>query len=75
MAERQRAKDEANRPNSVANVARADDFISELRRIRANDGMTTARMCEIVKTYLVLCEEHLEGARAFAMELTADVPA
>src|SRR6266849_8764211 len=71
MAERQRAKEEAARPNPEANVALADDFLSELRRIRANDGMTAARMGEILKTYTVLCEEHLEEARAFEKDLAA----
>jgi hypothetical protein len=75
MAERQRAKEEASRPNPEATVDHADDFIEGLRRIRANDGMTTARMCDVIKTYIVLCEEHLELARAFERELTADVAA
>jgi hypothetical protein len=34
--------------------------------------MTTTRMREILKTYVVLAEEHLEEARAFARELAAD---
>jgi hypothetical protein len=39
------------------------------------DGrMTTARMAEMVRGYLLLLEEHLEEARAFDREL-ADVAA
>jgi hypothetical protein len=75
MAERQRAKDEASRPNPRANVAEADDFLSSLRQMYAGGGITTARMTELVKGYVLLCEEHLESARAFAKELAADVPA
>ena len=74
VMEARRLAEEASRPKPEENVARADDFLSELRRIRANDGMTDARMGEILKTYTVLCEEHLEEARAFEKEL-ADVPA
>jgi hypothetical protein len=32
-------------------------------------------MAEVVRIYLVLCEEHLELARAFERELSADVAA
>jgi hypothetical protein len=70
MAERQRAKDEAARPNPQANVAEAADFLSGLRQMHRDGRITTGRMAEIVKGYVLLCEEHLELARAFASELT-----
>jgi hypothetical protein len=75
MAERQRAKDEAARPNPAANVAEADDFLEGLKQMHTDGRVTTNRMVEIVKGYVLLCDEHLELARAFERELTADVPA
>jgi hypothetical protein len=75
MAERQRAKDEAARPNPQANVAEAADFLSGLRQMHRDGRITTGRMRELVGGYLLLCEEHLEEARAFERELTADVAA
>jgi hypothetical protein len=72
MAERQRAKDEAARPNPAANVAEADDFLEGLKQMHADGRMTTSRMAEIVKGYVLLCDEHLELARAFERELMAD---
>jgi hypothetical protein len=75
MAERQRAKDEASRPDPAANVNEADNFLEGLRQMHRDGRMTTNRMAELVKGYVLLCEEHLEEARAFARELTADVSA
>jgi hypothetical protein len=69
IAERQRAKDEAARPNPQVNVGEADDFLSGLRQMHSEGRMTTSRMAEVVKGYVLLCEEHLEEARAFAGEL------
>jgi hypothetical protein len=75
MAERQRSKDEAARPNPAANVAEADDFLEGLKQMHSDGRMTTNRMAELMKGYVLLCSEHLELARAFEKELAADVPA
>jgi hypothetical protein len=72
MAERQRAKEEANRPNAAANVALADDFLEGLKQMHRNGQITTSRLREIFPSYLELCKEHLEEAKAFARELAVD---
>jgi hypothetical protein len=72
MAERQRAKDEAARPNPEENVEQATDFIEGLRRIHVNEGMPAARLREIVGRYILLAEESLEVARAFERELAVN---
>jgi hypothetical protein len=72
MAERQRAKDEANRPDAAANVKEADDFLENLRQLHRNGQIATARLREILPSYVELCEEHLALAKAFADELTAN---
>jgi hypothetical protein len=75
MAERQRAKDEAARPNPAANVAEADDFLGGLKQMHNDGRITTQRMAALMKGYVLLCSEHLELARASEKELAADVPA
>ena len=72
MAERQRAKDEANRPNPAANVGLADDFLESLRQMHRNGQITAGRLREIFPSYIALCEEHLEEARAFEKELAVN---
>jgi hypothetical protein len=71
MAERQRAKDEASRPNPAASVAQADDFLGSLRAMHAEGRITTSRAVELAKSYVALAEDHLEMARAWEQELTA----
>jgi hypothetical protein len=73
--EEERRREEAARPDPAANVAEADDFLSSLREMHADGRVTTERMAELMKSYVLLCEEHLELARAFERELSADVPA
>jgi hypothetical protein len=70
--ENERRREEAARPNPAANIAQADDFLSELRRIHGNEGLAPARMREIVKGYVLLCSGHLEEARAFERELAVN---
>ena len=70
--EEERRREEAARPNPAANVAETDDFLSTLKQMLADDRITTARLSEVMKSYLLLCEEHLEEAKAFAKELAAD---
>jgi hypothetical protein len=72
MAERQRAKDEAARPNPAANVAEADGFLENLRQLHRNGQITTARLREVLPSYIALAEEHLAIAKAFADELTVN---
>jgi hypothetical protein len=71
--ENERRREEAARPNPAANIAQADDFLSSLREMHADGRMTTARLREIFPSYIELCTEHLEEARAFERELAADV--
>ena len=70
--EDERRREEAGTPNPVANVAEANDFLSGLRRMHASGGISTGRLLEILPSYLTLCEEHLELARAFDRELAAE---
>jgi hypothetical protein len=72
-AEERKRREEANRPDAEGNVREADDFLSSLREMHVDGRMTTSRMLEIVKGYVLLCDEHLELARAFERELTAEV--
>lgn len=69
--ENERRREEAAKPNPEANVE-ADDFLSGLRRMHASGGITTDRLLEILPSYVLLCEEHLELARAFQQELALD---
>jgi hypothetical protein len=71
----ERRREEAARPNPAANVAEADDFLEGLRRMHREGQITTARLSEVMPSYLALCEEHLEEARAFVKELATDVAA
>jgi hypothetical protein len=75
MAERQRAKDEANRPKPEESVAQADSFLENMKQMHREGRISTERLREIWPSYLELLEEHLALARAFAEELTADVAA
>ena len=70
----ERRREEAATPNPAANVAEANDFLNGLRRMHASGGISTARLREILPSYLTLCEEHLEEARAFEQELMVDAP-
>jgi hypothetical protein len=69
LTEERRKREEAARPKPEENVAQADDFLASLRQMHRDGRITTARMAEIVKTYLVLAEEHVEEAKAFEAEL------
>jgi hypothetical protein len=69
MAERQRAKDEASRPNAAASVAQSDDFLASLRAMHREGRIPTSRAVELAKSYVTLTEEHLELARAWEREL------
>jgi hypothetical protein len=69
--ENERRREEAARPNPAANIAESDDFLAALRAMHDDGRMTTNRMAEVVKGYVLLCSEHLEEARAFERELTA----
>ena len=69
--EEERRREEAARPDPAGNVAEADDFLSSLRQMHDDGRITTARLSEVMPSYLALCEEHLEAARAFAKELAA----
>jgi len=73
--QQEREREEANQPHPAAAIGQADDFLSGLREMHADGRMTTSRMAEVVKGYVLLCDEHLELARAFERELTADVAA
>jgi hypothetical protein len=71
-AEERKRREEANRPKPEVSVGEADDFLSSLREMHEDGRITTGRMVEIMKGYLLLCEEHLEEARAFEKELTVN---
>ncbi len=73
--QQERERQEAARPKPEESVARADDFLSDLREMYQGDRLTAARAAEIFKGYVLLCDEHLELARAFERELAADVAA
>jgi hypothetical protein len=70
--ENERRREEAARPNPAANIAESDDFLSSLRAMHEDGRMTTNRMAEIVKGYVLLCSEHLEEARALERELAVN---
>jgi hypothetical protein len=72
-AEERKRREEANRPDPEGNVREADDFLSSLREMHADGRVETGRMLELVKGYVLLCDEHLELARGFERELTAEV--
>jgi hypothetical protein len=69
--EDERRREEAATPNPAANVAEADGFLENLRRLHREGSISTERLREIYPGYLVLLEEHLELARAFEKELVA----
>lgn len=71
-AEERKRREEANRPDPAGNVAESDDFLSSLRAMHDDGRMTTNRMVEVVKGYVLLCSEHLEEARAFERELAVN---
>jgi hypothetical protein len=71
----EREREEAARPNPAASVAEADSFLAGMKQMHAEGRITTARLAEIFPSYIALCEEHLEEAKAFARELTTDVAA
>jgi hypothetical protein len=68
----ERRREDAARPNPAANVAEADDFLSGLKQMHTNGQIERARLLEIFPSYIALCEEHLEEARAFANELAVN---
>ena len=73
--EEERRREEAARPDLAANAKEVDDFLSSLRAMHAEGRVPTERMAKLMRDYVLLCEEYLELARAFAKELAADVPA
>jgi hypothetical protein len=68
----ERRREEAARPNPAAVVAEDNDFLASMKQMLADDRITKARMAEIFPSYVTLCEEHLEEAKAFARELAVD---
>jgi hypothetical protein len=75
LTEERRRREEAARPKPEENAAQANDFLASLRQMHEDGRITTSRMAEIVKGYVLLCDEHLELARAFERELAAEVVA
>jgi hypothetical protein len=71
-AEERKRREEANRPNPAANVAAADDFLEALRQMHKDGRITAARLSEVMPSYVLLLEEHLELARSFQKELAAE---
>jgi hypothetical protein len=70
--EEERRREEAARPDPVANVSEADSFLEGMKQMHADGRITTARLAEIFPSYVSLCEEHLEEAKAFARELAVN---
>jgi len=70
--EEERRREEAARPNPAASVAEADSFLENMKQLHRNGEITTARLVEIFPSYVTLCEEHLEEAKAFARELSVN---
>jgi hypothetical protein len=71
----EREREEAARPDLAANAKEADDFLEALRQMHRDGRVTTERMAQLMKDYVLLCEEYLEVARAWATELAAEVVA
>ena len=69
-AEERKRREEANRPKPETSVSEADSFLSSLSEMHEDGRVTTGRMVEIVKGYVLLCDEYLEEARSFEKELT-----
>jgi hypothetical protein len=67
----ERRREEAARPNPAASAAESDSFLESMKLMLSEDRITAARLAEIFPSYIALCEEHLEEARAFERELTA----
>jgi hypothetical protein len=69
--EEERRREEAARPDPAASVAESDSFLESMKLMLSEDRIMAARLAEIWPSYIALCEEHLEEARAFERELTA----
>jgi hypothetical protein len=71
--EEERRRAEAERPKPEESFALSTDFLASMKQMLAEGRITPARLAEVWPSYITLCEEHLEEARAFEREIAGVV--